>query len=69
MVLEQNKKYFINFVPEGRELLDLAYQGYGMYTGKQMIDKDDTILMWFEDLDKKLGFTENGWFSITDINL
>lgn len=69
MILEKNKKYFINFVAEGRELLDLTYQGYGTYTGKQMVDTDGTILMWFEDLEQKLGFTEDGWFSLADIKL
>lgn len=69
MILEKNKKYFINFVGEGRELLDLTYQGHGTYTGKQMVDKDGTILMWFEDLEQKLGFTEDGWFSLADIKL
>jgi hypothetical protein len=69
MKLQKNHTYHINFIPDGRDTMELGYLGQGIYTGKKMTDTEGKLLFWFENLTSKKGFTESGWFSLEDVSL
>lgn len=69
MTLQQNRKYFINFQTNTPETRDLDYQGCGIYSGKQIVTEEGETLYWFNNLEHKAGYTNEGWFLLTNIIL
>ena len=67
MILEPNKIYFINFVPNSNASLETRYKGHGRYTGESMLDNKGNKLFWFAELAEEKGFTDKGWFTVEDI--
>lgn len=63
----ENTTYLIEYHPDGTDKSELSYSGPGTYLGEFIEDKEGNILYLMENLHIENGFTDNGWFSSSDI--